>query len=443
MTVTGPQRPRSTGRPTASGRVGPRRDLSLDVLPLTHAAGAVAAFQAAAGSLVIVLVPVVLTWVVTGGGSASWLEVVQLATMLWLLAQHTGLAVEGGQLSLVPLGLGLLPLLACAYAGTRLARSLDPMAERIAAGASRARPQPAPRAALVAMSVAHGLVGLLIASTLAMTELTPLLWQSFAGPAVVALLGGGLGSLAYAHGGARAGIAALRAAVPPRLRRLVDPVGRALAVQGAAAALAVLAGIVVGFGRIVDLYDALGGGPFGIVMITLLQVVLVPNVVIWAAALLAGPGFAVGAGTEVSPLATTLGPLPALPILGALPDPGAKPGYWLLVLVVPLAAGAAAAHRLLGAADHDEGRGGLRGAAEDVAGLGLLAGAGAGVLAWLSGGPSGPGRLAEVGPNPVLVAGVFAVEVALGAALLFLVRRAAPGTADRLAAWRGRYRRGS
>ena len=43
-------------------------------------------------------------------------------------------------------------------------------------------------------------------------------------------------------------------------------------------------------------------------------------VALLGAAYLSGPGFAVGVGTEVSPLTSTLGPLPAVPALGALPD---------------------------------------------------------------------------------------------------------------------------
>ena len=104
-------------------------------------------------SLAVVLVPVVLTWVASGGGSASWVEVVQVGTALWLLAQHTGLAVTGGHLGLVPLGTAVVPLLACSYAGMRLARSLDPKADKIAAGASRARPSAAPRSALITMAL--------------------------------------------------------------------------------------------------------------------------------------------------------------------------------------------------------------------------------------------------------------------------------------------------
>ncbi len=410
-----------------------------DVLPMAQAAGALAAFQAAAGSLVVILVPVVLTWVVTGGGTASWAEVVRLAAALWLLAQHTGLAVDGGHLGLVPLGMALVPLLACAYGGARLARSLDPKAERIAAGSSRAAPSPAPRSALITMAVTHGLLGVLVGA-LAVTDLArPVLWQAFAGPAVVALVGGFLGSLAYVHDGARGAVVAVLELLREPLRRYLGPVTAALAVQLGAAALAVLVALGFGVGRVIDMYQALGGGLLGALMITLLQLMLLPNVLVWAAVALAGPGFAIGAGTEVSPLTSTLGPLPAVPILGALPNPGPMPGYAVLVLAVPVFAGAWGAAHLLRA----EPLPGRFAAVRDVVVLALLSAAAFGVLAWLSGGPAGPGRLSVTGPPPDLAAAAFAVEVALGATLVMLVRRGAPAVADAFAARRDGYRRGS
>jgi hypothetical protein len=410
-----------------------------DVLPMAQAAGAIAAFQAAAASLVVVLVPVVLTWVVTGGGAASWLDVVRLAAAFWLLAQHTGLAVDGGHLALVPLGMAPVPLLACAYAGARLARSLDPLAERIAAGSSRATPAPAPRNALITMAITHGMLGVL-AGALAVTDLArPVLWQAFAGPAVVGLAGSWLGSLGYVHGGPREAVAVALDALPSWAHRYRGPVAATLAAQLGAAALALLVAIGFGAARVAGLYQALGGGLLGVLMITLLQLLLLPNVVVWAAAALAGPGFSIGTGTGVSPLTSTLGPLPALPLLGALPDPGPMPGYALAVLVAPVIAGAVGGSRLLRLPPVP----GRFGAVRDVVVLAALAGGLFGVLSWLSGGPAGPGRLADTGPAPHLAAAAFAVEVALGAALVLLVRRGAPALADALAARRDGYRRGS
>jgi hypothetical protein len=54
--------------------------------------------------------------------------------------QHGGLAVDGGHVGLVPLGLTIAPLAACWLGGRRLSRMLDPRAEAIAAGATRAAP---------------------------------------------------------------------------------------------------------------------------------------------------------------------------------------------------------------------------------------------------------------------------------------------------------------
>jgi len=435
----------TTDRPTSTESRAESIGLALasgDVLPMTHAAGLLAAVQAAAASLVVVLAPVVLTWVTGGGDEAGWLDVVRLAAALWLLAQHGGLAVDGGHLGLVPLGLACVPVLACGYAGARLARSLDPRAERIASGATRAAPSPAPRRAVASLAVGHGAIGLL-AGALGAGELgRPVLWQAFAGPAVVGAIGASLGSLAYVHGGARAGVAAAADLLPAALRRYLSPVAAALAVQLAAGALGLLAALVLGAGRVLDLYQALGGGVLGAVMVTLLQLALLPNLVIWAASALAGPGFAVGAGSEVSPLTSTLGPLPALPVLGALPDPGPMPGYAIAVVAVGVIAGLVAGNRLL-RLDPLPDRAPWLGALIDVVAVAAGSGLAFALLAWLGAGPAGPGRLAQVGPVPHLVGAAVAIQVLVGAALLVLVRRGAPALADAVAERRGGYRRGS
>jgi hypothetical protein len=46
---------------------------------------------------------------------------------------------------------------------------------------------------------------------------------------------------------------------------------------------------------------------------------------------------------------------------------------------------------------------------------GVVAGILLGVLAWWSGGAIGPGRLVEVGPNPLLVGVIATVEVGIAA----------------------------
>jgi Family of unknown function (DUF6350) len=161
-----------------------------------------------------------------------------------------------------------------------------------------------------------------------------------------------------------------------------------------------------------SLLTALDAGIVGSVLVLVISAAYVPNLVIWATAYAIGPGFSVGAGTSVSPLAVELGPLPALPLFGALPPPGQPPpAASLLALLVPLTAGVVVARVLV---RRLPARGWTilpwAGAAAGISGLGL------GVLAVLSGGPLGGGRLAALGPSPLPVALAAALELSIVAA---------------------------
>jgi hypothetical protein len=386
----------------------------LDVRPAPTAAAVAAAAQAAAASLVAVLAPVVLAWVLDSAGRGTWLQAVRLALALWLLAQHGGLAVDGGHVGLVPLGLSLAPLAACWFGGRRLSRVLDPRAEAIAAGATRSAPSWPPAVALAAFAGAY-CTGVAFAALVAdMPGLHPIGLQAVLGAAVVSSVGVTLGAAAYRYRGAVPGLLALVRALPAPLVRCCGPAAAAVAVQLGAAAVVLAALLGAGHARVVELHHALQPGTTGGAVLTLGQVLIVPNLVLWAAAALAGPGFAVGAGSSVTLSTSTLGPLPALPVFGALPAPGPLPAAALALLGVPVVAGVVAGALL--ARSHDAEVRFARLAA-DVAGVAALAGLTLAALAWLSGGPAGPGRLAITGPVPWLTGAAFAVEVGAGVAL--------------------------
>ena len=81
--------------------------------------------------------------------------------------------------------------------------------------------------------------------------------------------------------------------------------------------------------KIYDLYGvSLGAG----ILIWLAQLLYLPTVQTWALAWVLGPGFAQGTGTIRSLTQVKAGPIPAVPILGALPNQ--TPGYWVLALIV-------------------------------------------------------------------------------------------------------------
>src|SRR5690606_27316238 len=71
------------------------------------------------------------------------------------------------------------------------------------------------------------------------------------------------------------------------------------------------------------------------------QIAFLGNIVVWVGAWLIGPGFALGAGSSISPVNTIVGPVPALPILGAVPTGDFPLGF--LGLLVPLLVGFVAA----------------------------------------------------------------------------------------------------
>jgi hypothetical protein len=209
---------------------------------------------------------------------------------------------------------------------------------------------------------------------------------------------------------------------PPRVRAIVGTALRGGAAAAAAvmtlAAVLTAVAIVTSYARIISLYESLHGEVLGGVAVTLGQLALLPNLVIWAACWLIGPGFAIGTGSTVSPLATTLGPIPAVPVLGALPSGDFAFGF--VGLLVPVIAGF-----LVGAILGPRLSRELRGPAVVLTGLGvgLVGGVILGLLAWASAGAAGPGRLQHVGPDPWLVGIVAAVELGLSALIGLLASR--------------------
>src|SRR5206468_3316653 len=123
------------------------------------------------------------------------------------------------------------------------------------------------------------------------------------------------------------------------------------------------------------LSSSLGGAGAGTLGLLGLSALLLPNAAAAALGLAGGPGFSVGSATLVSVHGVTLGAVPALPLLAALPDTQAVPLLAFVSQVVPALAGLVAG-ATVGRRFTDEDGGSI------VAGLvGLLAGVGVGVAA--------------------------------------------------------------
>jgi hypothetical protein len=186
------------------------------------------------------------------------------------------------------------------------------------------------------------------------------------------------------------------------------------------AALAATAAIVISYAKIIALYESLHTELLGGLAVTLGQIAFLPDLVIWTASWLIGPGFAIGTGSSVSPLGTQLGPLPAIPVLGALP--AGQLGFGFVGLLVPIVVGF-----LVGAVLGPALRREVSGPQVVLAGVGIgvVGGTILGLLAWSAAGAAGPGRLVDVGPNPWAVGLLAALELGVAASigLLSTLRR--------------------
>jgi hypothetical protein len=184
--------------------------------------------------------------------------------------------------------------------------------------------------------------------------------------------------------------------------------------------LAVCVSVLANFATVIGLYETLQADVAGGIALTIGQLAFIPNLVVWAAGWFVGPGVALGTGTNVSPLGTSLDIVPGLPVFGALPQGTLEFGF--LGLLVPVLIGFVVAVLVRQGLDkrpnapHGRVRMLVTGAL-----IGVVAGILLGLLSWWSAGAMGPGRLVDVGPNPLLVAGFTVLEVGIAAALGMLV----------------------
>jgi len=357
--------------------------------------GLLAGVQAALLSVLAVATPALAAYVATSADPANadvpWTRSVGVGAALWLMG-HGGVVTAGDAvLTITPLGITALALFA-AYASAR--RSAQPTGSAWGAGVG-------------GYVAAVGAVLLLVGRAGPLGVGPGAVARTLLGATLVGALGLGWGVLRPGRAGELA--RPVRALVP-------EPVRAAVRGGALAAAALVVVGAAVSTGWVVagratagDVIEGLGLDTFSGVVMAFAQLAFAPNLVLWAVAWVAGPGFAVGQGTVFAPTEVVSGPLPALPMLGALPTDPVAQGPWVPLAVV--AAGALAGwwlHRRLAATTP------WRPGAVAL-GAGVVAGLAVAALSVLAGGSAGPGRMAEVGAAPLHVGAVVAGLVAAGA----------------------------
>jgi len=306
----------------------------------------------------------------------------QLSTQMWLLGQGGILALDGLRITLVPLGFtAILALILHGLAGYAARQA-------ILADGEDAKP------GVAVMKV----TAVVAASYTILVTLASFLVDS----GDLRAASGGLGlSLVMGFLGARKAVKWNPAQFWPVWAQAVPrAIGAGVLTALAGGVIVLLAGLIAHRAQIIAMTDQLNPGWAGGVVLALLQLFYVLTLVVWCVSWSFGPGFTLGDGSVVSLMGSQVGLLPAFPVTAALPG-GDFSWLDLFWLVIPIAAGAAAAVVILRARP--------RARFDETALVGGLSGALAGVavtaMAFCTQGSLGMDRLAGMGPFilPLLV----------------------------------------
>ncbi|WP_138274978.1 DUF6350 family protein [Rhodoluna limnophila] len=390
---------------------------------LTFLIAALEAAIVAAIGVGITLAPLTVVWLFENDPSIDWLVPYRTAADIWLMAHGTRLMVSEGVLgsvavpefviSMLPLGMTFV----VGYMAFKLGRRLT--------SASELWP------GWIAATASYGGISFLLSTTAHNDAIYPVTWQgTFFPPAFLFffVLIGSLFGKREAIGDAmgipepteriwvRAYLLrqfnsmhwAIRAMLSPAFRAGTGVVAITLGVSSVL--IAVL--IALNWIQFTRLYEGLHVSILGGIILTLGQIAILPNVIVYGASWLTGVGFAIGEGSMISPLGTVVGPLPALPITAALPIGQAEFGL-IAVLVPMLAAFITTLLIRRHAADiRFEFASAWSAAISLGLAIGVIAAVELGILAALASGSVGPGRLATVGINPWMLMVVVFIEVA-------------------------------
>jgi len=390
---------------------------------LTAIIAAIEALALALVGVVVIAVPAVLLWWLGFGLAAEPQELASMISGVWLLTHFVpltftidadaalglGLSPEplGFTLSLVPLGLTLLTLWRAGHAGWRFAD----------------------RGGHGYWGVIGGTLGFGIAASAIASVAGPVLdrspvWAAMP-PALCYIVAASLCFVVRAALSEQEWWRALvrvtqrrlepmhglwAAALPTRCAEAVRLAAALLAAVLGLAGLALACALVFGYVGVVTLSEGLQLDGLGLFVVFLVSLALLPVLLVWAVAWLSGAGFAIGAGTSVTPFDTLLGPLPAFPLFGAIPHDWGWAGGIAPALVVLIGAcvGVYAGGR--SALRHSS----LAASVVVPVSAAVLCGLAFVLCATAASGSLGPGRLDTVGVAPWRTGMWVTLELAIG-----------------------------
>jgi len=254
-----------------------------------------------------------IAWATAGSASGTTSDPIRAAMWIWLAAHHVhfdlALSPSGvaGYLSYLPLGGLLLPSLALRAGFKRVVSKLDGDYSNLTG-------------ARLFFALFYSILTAVIAIFSSSSGVTPLWWMA----AIFAFL-----------------LALVSSFIADRSISLAAPVILALRIAAILLGFGFLIFAIAffaNFGQATLITQVLAPGIFGSLLLLFLNLLYLPNAAMAALSYVSGAGFAVGAGTHLSPITQDIGQIPALPLLAGLPVNSNK---WLLLFsIVIIALGA-------------------------------------------------------------------------------------------------------
>lgn len=387
--------------------------------------GIVEALAAAFGGAAIIVVPMAIMWLTGAFADMPLSDAGAIGAYTWLSSFGVPLELFNvdteevmGTWWFIPLGLILLWLLLARRTGARLAK----------ASQLRTLWQPTVSAVAAFVFFVWGTITLVTLDTVIIN------------PTVATIIPGAVFFFGYVWGAVGYYQRPLVQAIGQRVDTFSDAArnfnhyvwallrAAVIGVAGAWAIGSIMLTVQIGvhWAEVTDVYQRLDAGIVGGILVTLLQILLLPNVVAWTISYLTGAGFSLGT-TVVSPAGTLDGPQPALPIFAAIPTEQSLQADWWVLLLLGLA-GVAAGWWFFGVGENH---------LEDfliakipnhptaitaaVLATGTTIGLTSGILSLLvlliSGGSWAIGDLSVIGPPVFTASALFAAHIGIGAAI--------------------------
>lgn len=303
--------------------------------------GAVAAAVVVLINVAVVAVPVLGAHAFDARTHSSTLDALVVAVSMFALGHGAAVSLTGagieGAVTLPPLGLTLVFFLVAMMRVRRLGRSLEVVG---ADGALRQKALPVLSMALAGFAGMYALLCTLLTLLGASEGMRPVVVSVAVSTLALAVVAGITGlalSLTRRASDALPAVGPL-ALVPEPYASVIRAAAATLLLMISGAAVLTVVQLALHRSQMVSLTAALDPGWFGGAVLVLGQLALLPTVIVWVLILMCGGTLALGQGTSVSLEGSMVGVLPQVPLLGAVPEPGAFSPWLQALMLVPLAA---------------------------------------------------------------------------------------------------------